>query len=87
VERHWCKGCACGQQLPGLCGWTAGSEWRSESLVSSIVLWKAYSQNRTSLSLHVPHTDETKGLIGQRELSMMKPTVFPGQYGARGRGG
>ena len=28
------------------------------------------------LSLHVPATDQTKGLIGKRELELMKPTAF-----------
>jgi D-3-phosphoglycerate dehydrogenase len=28
------------------------------------------------LSLHVPLTDQTKGLIGKRELELMKPTAF-----------
>jgi phosphoglycerate dehydrogenase-like enzyme len=28
------------------------------------------------LSLHVPVTDQTKGLIGKRELELMKPTAF-----------
>jgi D-3-phosphoglycerate dehydrogenase / 2-oxoglutarate reductase len=28
------------------------------------------------LSLHVPVTDRTKGLIGKRELELMKPTAF-----------
>ena len=28
------------------------------------------------LSLHVPHTEETQGLIGAEQLAMMKPTAF-----------
>jgi D-3-phosphoglycerate dehydrogenase len=28
------------------------------------------------LSLHVPATDQTRGLIGKRELELMKPTAF-----------
>jgi D-3-phosphoglycerate dehydrogenase / 2-oxoglutarate reductase len=33
-------------------------------------------QNADFLSLHVPSTPETKALIGQRELSLMKPGAF-----------
>lgn len=28
------------------------------------------------VTIHVPLTPETKGLIGERELGMMKPTAF-----------
>lgn len=33
-------------------------------------------QNADFLSLHCPLTEETKGMIGRRELAMMKPTAY-----------
>ena len=40
------------------------------------VTLEALLQQSDIVTLHVPLTDQTRGLIGSRELSMMKPTAM-----------
>jgi D-3-phosphoglycerate dehydrogenase len=48
----------------------------AENLDVALVSFEALLQEGDFISLHAPYTDETRHLIGERELRMMKPSCY-----------
>jgi len=48
----------------------------AEDLGILLVGWEEIFEQADFLSLHIPLSEETKGLIGERELKLMKPSAY-----------
>lgn len=52
------------------------SREKAEEFGVTMVDWDDIFTQSDLISLHLPHTPETEGLIGERELKLMKPTAY-----------